>query len=147
MLTRFCVFLLCCGVLAACNRSDDSGSKSAADWAKVGKTDGCVYYAGHASMKKADEVVTMADLFDYKTARTEGGGGPRRGQSLRDQSSCGRHSLPSRRPERRQPGRLSLGSGRNETAPGARTRAPGRLTRMFPDRRTHGPDPTQTARR
>jgi hypothetical protein len=40
MLRGFCVLLLCCGVLAACNRSDDSGSKSAADWAKVGETDG-----------------------------------------------------------------------------------------------------------
>jgi len=76
MLTRFCVVLLCCGVLAACNRSDDSGSKSAAEWAKVGKTDDYGYYADHASIKKADEIVTMSDLFDYKTARTEGGGAP-----------------------------------------------------------------------
>ncbi len=76
MLRRFCVLLLCCGVLAACNRSDDSGSKSAADWAKVGETDGYGYYADHASIKKADEIVTMSDLFDYKAARAEGGGAP-----------------------------------------------------------------------
>lgn len=76
MLRRFWVLLLCCGVMAACNRSDDSGSKSAADWAKAGETDGYVYYADHASITKADEIVTMSDLFDYKAARTEGGGAP-----------------------------------------------------------------------
>lgn len=79
MLTRFCLLLLCCGVLTACNRSEDSarsGAKSAADWAKVGETDGYVYFADHASIRKADETVTMSDLFDYKTARTEGGGAP-----------------------------------------------------------------------
>jgi hypothetical protein len=76
MLIRFCVFLLCCMTLAACNRSDESGQKSAADWAKAGETDGYVYYADHASIKKADEIVTMSDLFDYKTARAEGGGAP-----------------------------------------------------------------------
>ncbi|MDP3091761.1 MAG: hypothetical protein Q8N04_13850 [Nitrospira sp.] len=76
MLTRFCALLLCCGILAACNRSDESGSKSAADWAKAGETDGYVYFADHASIKQADEIVTMSDLFDYKVARTEGGGAP-----------------------------------------------------------------------
>ena len=76
MLTRLFLILLCCGVLAACSRSDDSGSKSAADWAKAGETDGYVYYADPASIKKADEIVTMSDLFDYKAARTEGGGAP-----------------------------------------------------------------------
>lgn len=77
MLIRFCVFLLCCMTLAACNQSDDgAASKAAADWAKAGETDGYVYYADHASIKKADEIVTMSDLFDYKTARTEGGGAP-----------------------------------------------------------------------
>ena len=76
MLRRFCALLLCCGVLSACSRSDDSGSTSATDWAKAGETDGYVYYADHASIKKADEIVTMSDLFDYKTARTEGGGAP-----------------------------------------------------------------------
>lgn len=76
MLTRFCVVLLYCGGLAACNQSDDSGSKPAAAWENVGETDGYGYYADHASIKKADEIVTMSDLFDYKTARTEGGGVP-----------------------------------------------------------------------
>ena len=79
MLTRLFLILLCCGVLVACNRSDNSagsGAKPAADWAKAGETDGYVYYADHASIKKSDETVTMSDLFDYKTARTEGGGAP-----------------------------------------------------------------------
>lgn len=79
MLTRFCLAILCCGVLVACNRGDNgagSGAKPAADWAKAGETDGYVYYADHASIKRSDETVTMSDLFDYKTARTEGGGAP-----------------------------------------------------------------------
>lgn len=76
MSKQFWVLLLCCGVLAACNRTDNSGSKSAADWAKAGETDGYVYYADRASIKKADEIVTMSDVFDYKTARTEGGAAP-----------------------------------------------------------------------
>jgi len=76
MRTRLFFIFLCCEVLAACNRTDNSGSKPAADWPKAGETDGYVYYADHASIKKADEIVTMSDLFDYKTARTEGGGAP-----------------------------------------------------------------------
>jgi len=76
MLARFFLFILCCGVLAACNRSNDSGAKPAADWAKVGETDGYVYFADRAGIKKADETVTMSDLFDYKAARSEGGGAP-----------------------------------------------------------------------
>lgn len=35
-----------------------------------------MYYAGHASIGKTDETVTMSDLFDYKTARSKGGGDP-----------------------------------------------------------------------
>jgi len=77
MLKRFYFLLLCCTALAACSRNDDSTtSKSTADWAKVGETDGYAYYADHASIRKADETVTMSDLFDYKTARSEGGGAP-----------------------------------------------------------------------
>jgi hypothetical protein len=75
MLIRFCCFLLCCGVLVACNRSDDSTSSAvnpAGDWAKVGETDSYVYYADHASIHKADETVTMSDSFDYKTPQVEG---------------------------------------------------------------------------
>lgn len=79
MLLRLSLALLCCTVLVACSRSEDSSSsavKPASDWAKVGETDGYGYYADHASIRKADETVTMSDLFDYKTARTEGGGAP-----------------------------------------------------------------------
>jgi hypothetical protein len=76
MLKQFCFLLLCCTILASCSHSVDSSisSKSAADWGKVGETDGYVYYADHASIRKADETVTMSNLFDYKTARSEGGG-------------------------------------------------------------------------
>lgn len=75
MLTRLYFLLLCCTALAACSPSDDKNtSKSTADWAKVGETDGSVSYADHASIRKANETVTLSDLFDYKTARSEGGG-------------------------------------------------------------------------
>lgn len=92
MLIRYARVLLCCALLAACSRSDDAGTP-AADWMKAGETDGYVYYADHTSIKKADEIVTMADLFGYKTARTEGGGAPalskktERGYDCRNQKS------------------------------------------------------------
>jgi len=79
MQIRFCFLLFCCGVLAACSRSDDGPSsdvKSTTDWTKVGETDGDVYHADYAGIRKADETVTMSDLFDYKTAQAEGGGAP-----------------------------------------------------------------------
>lgn len=79
MLIRFCFFLLCCGVLAACNQSKDSTGSAvnpAGDWAKIVETDSYAYYADHASIRKADETVTMSDLFDYKTAQVDGGSPP-----------------------------------------------------------------------
>lgn len=79
MLLRFSLALLCCMFLASCNRSDDSSSsavKAAGDWTKVGEMDSYRYYADYASIRKADETVTMSDLFDYKTAQVEGGGPP-----------------------------------------------------------------------
>ena len=79
MLIRLCFLLLCCTALAACNQSKDSTGSAvnpAGDWAKVGETDSYVYYADHASIRKADETVTMSDLFDYKTAQVDGGGPP-----------------------------------------------------------------------
>ncbi|MEP6891764.1 MAG: surface-adhesin E family protein, partial [Nitrospirota bacterium] len=72
MLIRLGVLLLCCTALAACNRSDDSTGSAinpAGDWAKVGETDSYVYYADHASIRKADETVTMSDLFDSRRPR------------------------------------------------------------------------------
>ena len=67
--------IACMLLLTACNRGEEQTGPPA-DWAKAGETDGYAYYADHASIKKADEIVTMTDLFDYKTARTEGGGAP-----------------------------------------------------------------------
>lgn len=63
-------------VSAACTGSEaPSGSSipSSADWSKIGDTDGYTYYADPGSVRKADETVTLSDLFDYKTAQTEGG--------------------------------------------------------------------------
>lgn len=45
---------------------------AAADWSKIGETEMYIYYAGRGSIQKSDETVTMSDLFDYKTAQTEG---------------------------------------------------------------------------
>ena len=67
--------IACMLLLTACNRGGEQ-SGPPADWSKIGETDGYVYYADRGSIKKADETVTMSDLFDYKTARTEGGGTP-----------------------------------------------------------------------
>jgi hypothetical protein len=66
--------LLCCGALAACSRSDDSTSSRGLGEGR--ETDGYVYYADHASVRKADETVTMSDLFDYKKAQVDGGPSP-----------------------------------------------------------------------
>ena len=65
--------IACMLLLTACNRGEEQTGPPA-DWSKVGETDGYVYYADRGSIKRADETVTMAELFDYKTARTEGGG-------------------------------------------------------------------------
>lgn len=73
--THLSIAIVCGLLLTACNRGEEQTGPPA-DWAKTGETDGYVYYADHASIKKADEIVTMSDLFDYKTARTEGGGAP-----------------------------------------------------------------------
>jgi hypothetical protein len=74
MLTRFCLALCGIVILTACGRSDD-GVSGKAGWMKVGETDGYVYYADRAGIRKSDKTVTMSELFDYKTARTEGGSG------------------------------------------------------------------------
>lgn len=98
MLIRFCFPLLCCGVLAACNQSKDSTGSDvnpAGNWAKVGETDSYVYYADHASIRKADETVTMSDLFDYKTAQVDGGGPP-----LRRREPSGNMTVRARRANR-----------------------------------------------
>ena len=79
MLRQLSVILLCCAGVTACGEGGDSsgsGLKPVGEWAKIGETDNYVYYADHASIKKADETVVMLDLFDYKIAQTEGGGAP-----------------------------------------------------------------------
>lgn len=73
---RLCMLLvLSCVWMTACTggESPSTPTTSAADWSKVGETETYVYYADHGSIRKADETVTMSDLFDYKTAQTEGG--------------------------------------------------------------------------
>jgi hypothetical protein len=72
MVTRFYVALCFVAILAACSRGDDVAGQ--AGWTKVGETDGYVYYANRTSIKKTEKTVTMSELFDYKTARTEGDG-------------------------------------------------------------------------
>lgn len=79
MLRRLSVVLLCCAGLTACGVSGEGAGadlKPVGEWAKIGETDNYVYYADYASIKKADETVVMLDLFDYKSAQTEGGGAP-----------------------------------------------------------------------
>lgn len=64
------------GVMTACTGSETPSASSpsaAAEWTKIGETETYVYYADQNSIRKADETVVMSDLFDYKTAQTEGG--------------------------------------------------------------------------
>lgn len=80
MLRQLSLVLLCCAGLAGCGESGEGGSgsglKPVGEWAKIGETDNYVYYADCASLKRADETVVMLDLFDYKSAQTEGGSAP-----------------------------------------------------------------------
>lgn len=74
---RLCMLLvLSCVWMTSCTGGDPpSGptTSAAPDWSKVGETETYVYYADRGSIRKADETVTMSDLFDYKTAQTDGG--------------------------------------------------------------------------
>ncbi len=74
---RLCVLLvLTCVSMTACTGGEPSSGPttiSAADWSKVGETEVYVYYADRGSIRKADETVTMSDLFDYKAAQIESG--------------------------------------------------------------------------
>lgn len=62
--------------MTACTGSEapsSSSMPSVAAWSKIGESEFYTYYADHSSIRKADETVTMSDLFDYRTAQTEGG--------------------------------------------------------------------------
>ncbi len=69
------LMLGCVGIIACTGGETPSGQTtiSAADWSKVGETEVYVYYADRGSIRKADETVTMSDLFDYTRAQAEGG--------------------------------------------------------------------------
>lgn len=70
------VLVLSCLCMTACTGGEPPSAPtmiSAADWSKVGETETYVYYADRGSIRKADETVTMSDLFDYKVVQTEGG--------------------------------------------------------------------------
>jgi len=69
------LLVLSCLWMTACTGGEPPSGPttvSAPDWSNVGETETYVYYADHGSIRKADETVTMSDLFDYKTAQTEG---------------------------------------------------------------------------
>jgi hypothetical protein len=70
------LLVLSCVWMTACTGGEPSSGPttiSAADWSKVGEMETYVYYADRGSIRKADETVTMSDLFDYKAAQTESG--------------------------------------------------------------------------
>ena len=58
------------------------------EWAKIGETDNYVYYADYAGIQKADETVVMLDLFDYKSAQTEGGSAPALSKTTEREYDC-----------------------------------------------------------
>ena len=68
-------------------------------WAKVEETDGYVFYADHASIRKADETVTMSDLFDYKKVQVDGVGPPALSKRTEREYHCqGQKSQPLKLP-------------------------------------------------
>lgn len=70
------VLVLSSGWMTGCTGSEaPSGSAptTAVDWTKIGETETYSYYADQGSLRKADETVTMSDLFDYKATQMEGG--------------------------------------------------------------------------
>lgn len=63
-------------LFTACTGGESPSSSTMstpADWSKLGEAGPYTYDADHGSVRKADETVTMSDLFDYKTVQTEGG--------------------------------------------------------------------------
>lgn len=63
-------------LLTACTGSEAPSGSSippAVEWSKIGESEAYDYYADRNSIRKADETVTMSDLFDYKAVQTEGG--------------------------------------------------------------------------
>ena len=68
------VLVLSCVWMTACTGGEPTSGPTtiaAADWSSVGETETYAYCADRGSIRKADETVTMSDLFDYKTAQTE----------------------------------------------------------------------------
>lgn len=75
MLRPWMLLVLSCVWMTACTGGEPPSGPttiSAADWSKVGETETYVYYVDRGSIRKADETVTMSDLFDYKSAQTDG---------------------------------------------------------------------------
>ena len=73
---RYMLLALSCVWMTACTGGEPPSGQttvSAADWSRVGEMETYVYYTDRGSIRKADETVTMSDLFDYKTAQTEDG--------------------------------------------------------------------------
>lgn len=72
----YMVLVLSCVWMTACTGGESASGPmtiAAADWSKVGETEAYVYYADRGSIRKADETVTMSDLFDYRTTQRESG--------------------------------------------------------------------------
>lgn len=67
--------LLAALLFTACTGGESPSSptrSTPADWSRLGEAETYTYYADRESVRQADETVTMSDLFDYKTAQTEG---------------------------------------------------------------------------
>lgn len=85
------------GLMAACTGGETpagSSPRAAAEWTKIGETETYIYYADHASIRKADETVMMSDLFDYRTTQTEGGISTLSKVTLREYDCQNRKSQP-----------------------------------------------------
>ncbi|MCS6290880.1 MAG: hypothetical protein H8K10_18125 [Nitrospira sp.] len=91
MLRQLSLVLLCCAGLTACGESGGSAGsdiKLVGEWAKIGETDNYLYYDDPASIKKTDDTVVTLDLFDYKSAQTEGGSTPTLSKATEREYDC-----------------------------------------------------------
>lgn len=115
------------GWITACTGGETpSGSSpvSAAEWTKIGETETYTYYADHGSIRKADETVTMSDLFDYKVVQTEGGSPALSKSTVREYDCQNRKNQPVKTTWYAD----HMGSG----AAGRSTGATGQLARSAP---------------
>jgi hypothetical protein len=75
----------------ACGERQDAAVESrgaAVSWTQVGEMDRYTYYADYASIQRADEIVTMWDLLNYKVPQTDRGSDTYRSKATHREYDC-----------------------------------------------------------